>query len=62
MLSMVMLALSRCAGISMGWIQREPTLSEILSDPIVEAVMKADRVDRAALERELRNLRQGDTR
>ena len=28
----------------------EPTLNEMLSDPIVEAMMQADRVDRHALE------------
>jgi hypothetical protein len=27
----------------------EPTISEILADPIVEAMMEADRVDRYAL-------------
>jgi hypothetical protein len=33
---------------------REPTIAELLSDPIVNAVMAADRVDRTALEAELR--------
>ena len=36
----------------------EPTLDEILSDPIVEAVMRADTVDRAALEDLLQNIAQ----
>ena len=32
----------------------EPTLAETLSDPIVQAVMQADRVDRRKLEAVLR--------
>jgi hypothetical protein len=32
---------------------REPTMAEILSDPIVRAVMRADNVDPTALERRL---------
>jgi hypothetical protein len=32
---------------------REPTMAEILSDPIVRAVMRADNVDPKALERRL---------
>ena len=31
------------------WSWREPTLAEILSDPITEAVMQADLVDRRQL-------------
>jgi uncharacterized Fe-S cluster-containing radical SAM superfamily enzyme len=34
----------------------EPTIAEILSDPIVRAVMEADRVDPVALEAQLRSL------
>ena len=37
---------------------REPTLDEILSDPIVEAVMRADCVDRNALEAMLQTIAQ----
>jgi hypothetical protein len=37
---------------------REPTLDEILSDPIVEAVMRADSVDRTALEDMLQTIAQ----
>jgi hypothetical protein len=33
---------------------REPTMQEILSDPIVRAVIRADNVDPNALERRLR--------
>jgi hypothetical protein len=29
----------------MNWCHREPTLDEILSDPIVRALMEADEVD-----------------
>ena len=34
--------------------QREPTLSEMLSDPLIETVMRADGVDPAKLGPELR--------
>ena len=34
----------------------EPTLSEALSDPVILAVMKADRVDPAALATDLRHM------
>jgi hypothetical protein len=34
----------------------EPSLSEALTDPIIEAMMKADGVDPKALEAELRNM------
>jgi hypothetical protein len=34
----------------------EPTLTEILSDPIVEAMVEADRVDRHALQAMLREV------
>ena len=36
----------------------DPTITEIMSDPIVAAVMKADRVDPVALEAQLRSLAQ----
>jgi len=38
------------------WYQREPTISEILSDSMVRAVMRADGVDPRLLERELRTI------
>jgi hypothetical protein len=37
---------------------REPTLDEILSDSIAEAVMRADSVDRNALDAMLRDIAQ----
>jgi hypothetical protein len=37
---------------------REPTITEMLSDPIVKAVMQADGIDPAALEAELQSLAQ----
>jgi len=38
------------------WYQREPTISEILSDTMIKAVMRADGVDPRLLERELRTI------
>jgi hypothetical protein len=38
------------------WYQREPTISEILSDSMVKAMMHADGVDPRLLERELRTI------
>ena len=38
----------------MNWCHREPTLEEILSEPIIRAVMEADGVDRQELEAMLR--------
>jgi len=38
------------------WYFREPTITEILSDSIVRAVMRADRVDPEILERDLRSM------
>jgi len=43
---------SRPCGEPFVWF-REPTMVEILSDPIVRAVMAADNVDPSALERRL---------
>jgi len=40
--------------IPMIWYHREPTLEEILSDPLTRAVMEADGVDRHQLEAMLR--------
>lgn len=36
--------------------RREPTLADVLADPLVHAVMKADRVDARELETSLRAL------
>jgi hypothetical protein len=33
----------------MDWLQGEPTLKEVLSDPVVLALMARDKVDRASL-------------
>jgi hypothetical protein len=38
----------------MNWVYREPTLSEILSDSIVKAVMEADGIDPQELAERLR--------
>jgi hypothetical protein len=38
----------------MSWRYREATLTEMLSDPIVRSLMKADRVDPMGLEANLR--------
>jgi len=40
----------------MHWSHSEPTLSELLSDPIVKALMTADRVTPAELEADLSNI------
>jgi hypothetical protein len=40
----------------MRWCDREPTLEDILSDPIVRVVMAADRVDVQKLEAALREI------
>jgi hypothetical protein len=44
----------------MSWYFREPTLSEILSDSIVKALMNADGVNPIALEAMLRQIAAGD--
>jgi hypothetical protein len=43
----------------MSWYYREPTLDELLSDPIVSALMQADSVDRRELRAMLRNIAEG---
>jgi hypothetical protein len=43
-------------GDRMSWSYREPTLEEMLSDPIVGALMKADGVDPTELEATLRQM------
>jgi hypothetical protein len=52
---MTILAFGPWSGKPFRW-DREPTLSELLSDSIVQAVMSADGVDPAALEIELRRV------
>ena len=44
-----------CRGESV-WYQREPTISEMLSDSMIKAMMRADGVDPRLLERELRTI------
>ena len=39
-------------------VQREPTITDMLSDSIVRAVMKADRIDPEVLAKELRAIAQ----
>ena len=51
-----MLAIGCHSERSTGWCGREPTISEILSEPIVKAVMCADGVDPEMLERDLRSM------
>ncbi len=53
---MTILAIGPWRGKPLGWNEREPTLTEILSDSIVRAVMDADGVDPGALEAELRRM------
>lgn len=57
---MVISAIARCIGKSKNWNQREPTITEIMSDSITVAMMKADGVDPVALEAELRSIAQND--
>jgi hypothetical protein len=40
----------------MNWCHREPTLTEILSDPIVRALMEADGINPQELEPTLREV------
>jgi hypothetical protein len=55
---MTLLAIGRRIGNPMSWCRREPTITEILSDSIIVAVMKADGVDPSALEAQLRGIAQ----
>jgi hypothetical protein len=57
---MTLLAIGRCIGKSKDWNQREPTITEIMSDSITVAMMKADGVDPVALEAQLRSIAQND--
>ncbi len=53
---MALLAIGRRIGNRVSWRRREPTITEILSDSLVKAVMEADGVDPDALEAQLRNM------
>jgi hypothetical protein len=54
---MALLAFNPRLGVSTTWCRpRELTLAEMLSDPIVQAVMKADGIDPKVLEKELRSI------
>jgi hypothetical protein len=41
----------------MGWLQGEPTLEDVLSDPTVQALMKRDHVDPDDLRMFFRNMK-----
>jgi hypothetical protein len=45
-----------CGENRIGWHHREPTIAEILGDPIVQAVMAADHIDGRLLGKELKSL------
>jgi hypothetical protein len=51
---MALLAIGRGMGHPISWCRREPTITEMLSDSMVIAMMAADRVDPVALEAQLR--------
>jgi hypothetical protein len=53
---MISLAISRRFERSISWYHREPTITEMLSDTIVVAMMAADGVDPAVLEAQLRDV------
>jgi hypothetical protein len=42
----------------MDWLKSEPKIDDVLDDPVVGLLMKADRVDRRALEAILRQAAQ----
>jgi hypothetical protein len=56
---MISLAIARRCGSPISWNFREPTITEMLSDSIVMAMMKADGVDPVVLEAQLRGMAQG---
>jgi hypothetical protein len=56
---MALLTIGRRIASPMSWCRREPTITEILSDSIVRAVMEADGVDPIALEAQLRSMAKG---
>jgi hypothetical protein len=45
-----------CGGNRIDWDRRDPTIAEMLADPIVQAVMEADRIDSNRLGSELKSL------
>jgi hypothetical protein len=53
---MISLAIGRRFEGSISWCHREPTITEMLSDSIVRAMMTADGVDPVALEAQLRGV------
>ena len=56
---MISLAIGRHSGNRVSWCTREPTITEMLSDSLVMAMMKADGVDPVALEAQLRSVAAG---
>ena len=56
---MISLAIGRHGGNRVGWCTREPTITEMLSDSLVMAMMKADGVDPVVLEAQLRSVAVG---
>jgi hypothetical protein len=55
---MISLAIGRRRASASSWSFREPTITEMLSDSIVMAMMAADGVDPIALEAQLRGMAQ----
>jgi hypothetical protein len=53
---MAVLALGRYFKNPKRWCRRDPTIAEILSDSIVQAMMEADGIDPQVLEAQLRNM------
>jgi len=53
---MAVLAIGRRMGNPVCWCRGELTISEMLSDSIVKALMRADGIDAEVLEAELRSL------
>ncbi len=58
---MISLAIARRCGSPISWNFAEPTITEMLSDSIVMAMMKADGVDPVVLEAELRGMARSET-
>jgi hypothetical protein len=59
---MISLAIGRGSRNRVIWCTREPTITEMLSDSLVMAMMKADGVDPVALEAQLRRVAAGAAR
>jgi Asp/Glu/hydantoin racemase len=57
-MTMAILAVGRRFGILIKCPHREPTITEILSDSIVKAMMAADGIDAIVLEAQLRSVAQ----